>query len=538
MSTPMTGPSLEVVLIARNDDHDAQGNPSTTDYTLRLALARGQSGSNIKTIAEAPPSAWPGAPSNLFHQDSKPEQINKTERIRSLSGFSPFGSDETDEFATWNMGRETMLSSRSLREGCEDDFRGFAEKSDHTEGFMITTPVSDAFSGLSATLLEILKDDFTKSSVFTTAMILNAYGWKREDTERSKKQRLLNLGFALQHLEEMSSLLLPIQPARSWKDNEPWTRFLRQDSFSGKIDRRAAYDQVLTTHLQSANTELRYITAFLFHCIPSFADVVCTPLNPQLTREPDGLNQTVAQLNWRGDNKICHLVGATPLLPAEHLAGDAGQKKLKDSMMDFSVLPVERDEESKSKARANSTPFAQYSVVRGYEFEQTQELGPILERAVLPLKEPLAQWVCLPPPYPILNSSLPIFRSLLPNGRPLIISAPLPTDPYSPAGLFGLPDPLFPTSDSYIVQPTSIPILTTLSTTPDAKYLLGHLVRDTRELIRVRDPVLKQFEEGEYSLGREGTVEMVERLETLLSGLSGDEEENDGEDGGRDEDEN
>ncbi|SCZ93049.1 BZ3500_MvSof-1268-A1-R1_Chr6-2g08428 [Microbotryum saponariae] len=505
MSSPITGPSLEVVLVARNDEHDAQGNPSTTDYTLRLALARGQSGSNTKTITEA------------------------TERIRSLSGFSPFGSDETDEFATWNIGRETMLSSRSLREGCEDDFRGFAEKSDHTEGFMITTPVSDAFSGLSATLLEILRDDFTKSSVFTTAMISDAFAWKREDTEvctrlnrleveltltrigavseqRSKKQRLLNLGFSFQHLEEMSSLLLPIQPARAWQDNEPWTKFLRQD-----IDRRAAYDQVLTTHLQSANTELR---------------------------EPDGLNQTVAQLNWRGDNKICHLVGATPLSPAEHLAGDTGQRKLKESMMDFSVLPFGSDEEAKNKPRMTSTPFAQYSIVRGYEFEETQELGPILERASLPLKEPLAQWVCLPPPYPILPSSLPIFRSLLPNGRPLIISAPLPMDPYSPAGLFGLPDPLFPTSDSYTVQPSSIPILTTLSTTPDAKYLLRHLVRETRELIRVRDGVLKQYEEGEYSLGREGTLEMVERLETLLSGLGGENEDEEDEDGGRDEDEN
>ncbi|KDE03252.1 hypothetical protein MVLG_06246 [Microbotryum lychnidis-dioicae p1A1 Lamole] len=506
MSSPTTGPSLEVVLVARNDEHDAQGNPLTTDYTLRLALARGQSGSITKTITEAPPSAWPGAPSNLSDQNSRPDRINQTERIRSLSGFSPFGSDETDEFATWNIGRETMLSSRSLREGCEDDFRGFAEKSDHTEGFMITTPVSDAFSGLSATLLEILRDDFTKSSVFTTAMISDAFAWKREDTERSKKQRLLNLGFSLQHLEEMSSLLLPIQPPRAWQDNEPWTRFLRQE-----IDRRAAYDQVLTTHLQSANTELR---------------------------EPDGLNQTVAQLNWRGDNKICHLVGATPLLPAEHLAGDTGQRKLKESMMDFSVLPFGSDEEAKNKPRTTSTPFAQYSVVRGYEFEETQELGPILERASLPLKEPLAQWVCLPPPYPILPSSLPIFRSLLPNGRPLIISAPLPTDPYSPAGLFGLPDPLFPTSDSYIVQPSSIPIITTLSTTPDAKYLLRHLVRETRELIRVRDGVLKQYEEGEYSLGREGTLEMVERLETLVSGLGGEDEDEEDEDGGRDEDEN
>lgn len=48
---------------------------------------------------------------------------------------------------------------------------------------MITTPISDAFGGFTSVLLEMLRDDFSKSKVFTTAMMTNASSWKRDDTE-------------------------------------------------------------------------------------------------------------------------------------------------------------------------------------------------------------------------------------------------------------------------------------------------------------------------------------------------------------------
>lgn len=57
-------------------------------------------------------------------------------------------------------------------------------------------------------------------------------------------------------------------------------------------------------------------------------------------REIDGLTSIVNQLNWRGDNKIAHLTGATPMLPPEQLKGDSGIQTLKDSFKDFSVQSV------------------------------------------------------------------------------------------------------------------------------------------------------------------------------------------------------
>lgn len=162
-----------------------------------------------------------------------------------------------------------------------------------------------------------------------------------------------------------------------------------------------------------------------------------------------------------------------------------------------------------------------------------------LVRPSSPSHFPLIQLarVCLPHPYPILPTAAPIFRSLTPSGRPIILEFPTSPDPLSPAGLFGLPPPLFSTlSSSYFVQPTSIPLLTTLSTSPAARYLLAHLSAGVKELQRTRNACLFEYEEGEYGLGREGLMECRERLETLVDnhgaagGVASDSEEEPGED--------
>lgn len=116
------------------------------------------------------------------------------------------------------------------------------------------------------------------------------------------------------------------------------------------------------------------------------------PFSP--SREPDCLNSIITQLNWRGDNKIVHLSGATPMLPPHLLTGPTGQKQLQDSFKDFSIYvqpPPQEGEVVKQKSLGRSDPFAQYTVVRGYEDDEVQALGPILEVST-PLKEPLTTW--------------------------------------------------------------------------------------------------------------------------------------------------
>ncbi|GAA5841691.1 hypothetical protein JCM3766R1_005153 [Sporobolomyces carnicolor] len=500
---------MEAVLVTRNSTTDHEGNLTTSDLRLEVNLAGNTSGPR-QTIESVPASEWSRAPARgqhpgVAHADSP--QIDLSYKPHALAGFSKFGTDETNEFATFTQGRETFLSSRDLREECEDDLRSFAEKSDHTEGFMLSSTISDGFGGFTSAFLDMLRDEFPKSTVWTTAMIEDALEWKREDTDRSRFQRILNTALSLQHLEESSSMVLPIQPPTTWRDNAPWTRFLRDD-----LDRPKVYAQVLNQHLQSANSELR---------------------------EPDGLTQVVQQLNWRGDNKLASLSGISPMPPADHFAADGkdGVERLKKSWMDWSVLP---DPEG-TRSRKAETPFAQYSVVRGYDFEESQALGPILESSTT-LQEPLSQWVSLPQPYPIVPSStqLPIYRGLLPNGRPLVLERPSLTDPSTSAGLFGLADTRYPLASSYVVQPASVPIVTTLSTRPSARHSVAMLARELKELVRTRNRVLREYEDGEFGIGREGVLECRERLETIGDNYKGGTDDAGEDDDGvdKDEDEN
>lgn len=123
--------------------------------------------------------------------------------------------------------------------------------------------------------------------------------------QRSKNQRLINEALSLTNLEELCSMVMPVQPPAGWDAEKPWNKYLRDD-----VDTRASYSHILKQHLQSANSELR---------------------------EAGALHSVVSQLNWRGDNKFVHLQGASPMLPPDHLAGPVGQETLRNSIYDFSV---------------------------------------------------------------------------------------------------------------------------------------------------------------------------------------------------------
>lgn len=56
---------------------------------------------------------------------------------------------------------------------------------------MLSTPISDGFGGFSSVFLEMLRDEFTKSTIFTTAILSDSLSWKREDTEVSRLMILL-----------------------------------------------------------------------------------------------------------------------------------------------------------------------------------------------------------------------------------------------------------------------------------------------------------------------------------------------------------
>ncbi|GAA5921392.1 hypothetical protein JCM3775_003027 [Rhodotorula graminis] len=518
---------MEAVLVSRN-----QGGQSTTDRTLDLILA-GDGKRQRQALDSLPASEWSTSSAPHAHPgaaQAAQDPQDASYKPHALGTYSKFGSDEPNELATFIQGREAWHGNAELRDDVEDDLRAFAEQSDHTEGFLLTSQHSTGFSGLTSSFLETLRDEFPKSAIWVTAILSDARGWKRPDSDRAKAQRLLNEALGLVAVEDVASMVLPVQPVQTYdayvegKSRDEWRRFLRDD-----IDSAEAYQQVLTMHLQSAGSELR---------------------------EPDVLTSVIEQLNWRGGTKIASLSGHTPLAPAPYYGSsgsDEARRKVRAGERDFSAWRGDeedeaeraRDRQVKEKKRDDEVPFAQYSVVRGLDFEESQEMGPLLEEAVKPLKEPLVRWVSLPDPFPILATSPPVFRGLHPHtGHPLHLPTPstalplLSSDAPAPsAALFGLPEARFPPALTFSAQqPRAVPVLTTLSTRPSTARYVRHLARGMRELRRVRAGVLREYDEGEFALGREGVDEARERLEALWDGYGGADEDDERE-GDKDADE-
>ncbi|KAJ8295731.1 hypothetical protein OF846_001090 [Rhodotorula toruloides] len=528
--------ALEAVLVCRADGQDA-----TYDQTLEVVLA-GQGKTPRQALEAIPASEWSTSAFPHAHrtaaQPVSAAAASSSYRTHAVKGYSPFGSGETGEFATFRQGREVWDEDVELREAVEDDLRLFAERADHSEGFILTTPSSTAFSGLSSSFLtRTIRDEFPKLPVWSAGILTNARGWKRADTNRSKAQRVLNEALALVETEEYASMYLPVQPVRGWdeKREEAWRKYLRDD-----VDRCESYRTVLTMHLQSAGSELR---------------------------EPGALSEIPTLLNYRTTTRIASISGMTPLLTDPWLRRRTeegeGEERWRETVRGLEKgwsaweeeEEEERDEEvddpsrrakrttSKglsSSSRSDQIPYARYSILRGLDFEESQALGPVLEEYVKPLREPLVRWVSLPDPYPLLpGSTPPIFRGLHPQtGLPLVLPpTPLPKLPSASSStsvLFGNDPtaPKWPSAMDFTQQPTSIPLMTTLSTDPaQTTPYVKHLLSTLTELRRVRAPVLKEYEAD----GEDGSIwsECREALERVLDEYDGGELD----EGDKDEDE-
>ncbi|GAA5838425.1 hypothetical protein JCM11251_004934 [Rhodosporidiobolus azoricus] len=518
---------MEATLITRT-----HGAETTQDSTLEVVLA-GQGKQPREALAQVPADEWASSASgsHTFAAASQSVSLNKHLKTHALpASLLPFGSStegaQGQEFATFVQGRQVWQESHDLREEVEETLRKFTEGADITEGYVLTTPLTDGFSGLTPSFLELVRDEFSggngKTSVWVTGMLDDASNWARPDSERSSSLRLLNTLLTLPPLlspsSSLASILLPIQPSYSpsYSPSSPtfdpreagWTTYFRKDV--GEGERKCAFEAVRDVGLRGAGEEFR---------------------------EPGALHDLLTLLRWRGNTPVAHLSSIAPLLPADVLAaGGASERdqveRLKGGWKDWSVLRAPPLDQQGVRRRKPSTPFAQYSILRGLSLDESQALGPLLEKAVAPLQEPFSRWVSLDPPYPLTPSFPPLFAGLLPTGRPLHLAQPsLPLTPTPTSGaLFGLPDPLFPPASSYTVQPQSIPVLSTLSTTPDSRYWFRHLLREAKELRRTRAGVLREFEQGEYGVGREGVDEALEVVEGLIDAYGGDEEE-DGDEG-------
>ncbi len=83
----------------------------------------------------------------------------------------------------------------------DEHVRFFMEECDSPQGFQLFADIQDGFSGLSASLLDMFRDDYPKKSIFTFGL-----GVADQTTFNVK----LNEARALASLSESSSLYVPL----------------------------------------------------------------------------------------------------------------------------------------------------------------------------------------------------------------------------------------------------------------------------------------------------------------------------------------
>ncbi|XP_065185260.1 protein misato homolog 1-like [Sycon ciliatum] len=113
---------------------------------------------------------------------------------------------DSDPFDVYSMGLDVMQDI-SMADQFEDQVRFFAEACDRLQGYQLLTDIHNGFGGVSSEVVDFLRDEYEKKSIFTVATMPPCF----EQTDgQHVATRSLSAAFSFQHLSEASSMLLPL----------------------------------------------------------------------------------------------------------------------------------------------------------------------------------------------------------------------------------------------------------------------------------------------------------------------------------------
>ncbi|PWN51349.1 tubulin nucleotide-binding domain-like protein [Violaceomyces palustris] len=458
--------------------------------------------------------------------------------------YSEDSQDGRTRFDTIEQGYEIFKALEKEQDTMDENLRWFAEDSDLLQGFQYTANTSDAFSGLTVAYLEALIDEYPKIPhvVFGTA-------WgdedgredgnvsSRERDRRPSRLRRMNNALSLAYLTDLSTTFVPIRaPSPSTRlgrggGRPQWGRYLGRANMGDMYQSSA----LIAAHIETATFGMR------------------------LRARPESASSLVSRLNWRKDTKIAQLGGCipTPLLaeirrdetttldPIEALLAAKGYLSKPTSARFAGGSRREERYQSQDEKDAKASEKIRQSwldLSQRFSLSSSSEEKPIhsssqgsghLKPFAMSLKQIALLFAPAPPPpflpsffapqsYNLPTSHPKFFTDLTSQGRPL------------PVGGGG-------TKSNH--RPKSIPIVSSLYTTPRTGHLIKSCKRVVLEALGSHSP-LSQYGIGALSSsgggisegfvnGRDGLKELRERFEDLLTGYSDqiDQDESDGGEG-------
>ncbi|GFS02961.1 protein misato homolog 1-like [Elysia marginata] len=123
-------------------------------------------------------------------------------------------NDPEQPFNVFGMGQQVMKDG-AIWDQVEDRVRYFTEECDHLQGFQIFLDSYNGFSGVGASMLSFLADEYSAKSRFTFAVTPTTVSDK---TAKERSCRIINSALSLSHGCELGSLYLPLSLSSSlWK---------------------------------------------------------------------------------------------------------------------------------------------------------------------------------------------------------------------------------------------------------------------------------------------------------------------------------
>ncbi|KAJ3034989.1 Protein misato 1 [Rhizophlyctis rosea] len=374
-------------------------------------------------------------------------------------------ADEENQFALFTQGQDLFANADFRDDFGDERLRFFVEECDSLQGFNITADAINGFSGLSASIVEYLREEFPKKTSMVFGLHDHPVLEKTEKDRKVNQLRNVNAALATSHLAEHSSLYVPIfAPAPKDLDPNGWSKYLQTD-FS-KLYHWSAY-------------------------IAAGLDTVTLPY-----RLKNGLlmGDLVSVVNGGRNAKIGAFAQSIPFPVHRTLSLGTSLKPLRP----HAAIPWIRDLTLRDVDQADEQ-IGQCAVLRGtlegakhQEVAQTERVFSAVQARELfdgflsSYSTPMARSFQVDTPWPITET----FPSLL---SPFIDQNGLiNTQPINPP-----------------VTPSHIPILTRLHTTPRIKKVIEDMARAVRT---VPSRVAKEFEKGDHGIG-------VEEFRSLAEGL-------------------
>ncbi|XP_022105673.1 protein misato homolog 1-like [Acanthaster planci] len=121
---------------------------------------------------------------------------------------------EVDPFGLFTKGR-SLLNKKDIAEDIENRLHFFVEECDQLQGFQVLVDFYDGFGGLGSSLVENLADEYKGKGIMAVGVAPAVF---TSSSLTADNHRLINSVLAFQRLSEQSSLLLPLSLASSlWR---------------------------------------------------------------------------------------------------------------------------------------------------------------------------------------------------------------------------------------------------------------------------------------------------------------------------------